>query len=299
MSEYLSRDNPRLCELEEWHRPDTLLDTRQWESFAAGIDIQNFRGEPGYLSQLWNMSEERYQNTYDYLIHLGLEDEIRKLGEDGAFGAITFRRKETGLPFSRDLIDSLLEIRFLKETLSLFWSFAAPFRVLDIGAGYGRFAYRLCQSHPLVQVGCTDAIPLSLFLCEYYLKYREIYRSAIYLPERTLPGDKRDAILQGPQDYIMACNHYSFSEMPLASVEFWLKLCAEMNILYFFLVPHSGDLIHGHFVTSEPDGSHRNYLHLFEKYGYTCIEKQSKFPASWPKPLIYGTDYLLFKRGGV
>lgn len=298
MPDYLSRDNPRLIQLEDEYKRLGLFDISQWRAFSDSIDIQKFRGEPGYLSQMWfGMTEDRYQNTYDLAVHQGLEPMLKTLGEDDAFGAITFKRGNT--VFSRDLLDSVFEIGFLKDCLDLFWSFAVPFNVLDIGAGYGRFAYRLTQAHPLVKVVCTDGVPLSTFLCEYYLTYRKTYRSAIQLPELMPSPENGRPKLGNCDDFIAATNHYSFSEMPLASVRFWLKLCADLDILYFFLVPHSGNMVDAHFVTSEPDGTHLDYYPLFEEFGYKLIERRHKFPPNWPKPLIYNTEYLLLKRGGV
>jgi hypothetical protein len=90
---------------------------------------------------------------------------------------------------------------------------------------------------------------------------------------------------------------YSFSEMPLSAVKFWLDLCADLNIKYFFLVPHAGDLIHPHFVTSEPDGSHLDYYPLLEQHGYKLIRQQPKFPRDLAPQMIYSTDYLMWQRG--
>jgi hypothetical protein len=46
-------------------------------------------------------------------------------------------------------------------------------KALDIGGGYGRFAYRLTTAFPGSLAYCVDAVPVSTFLCEYYLRYRD------------------------------------------------------------------------------------------------------------------------------
>ncbi len=137
----------------------------------------------------------------------------------------------------------------------------------------------------------VDAVPLSTFLCDFYLKYR---RS---LGRHT---DNMQAIplteLERIRGVDVAVNAYSFSEMSLSAVNFWLHLCADLGVKYFMLVPHSPDFIHPYFVTSEPDGSHLDYFSSFEFHGYKLIRQQPKFPRELAPSLIYSTDYCLFAR---
>lgn len=288
----LSRDDERLKQLEIEYAKLNLVPVSAWKEWAQGIDIQNFRAEHGYMAQMWNMTEGRYQNTYDYALSLGMDDMLKYLGEDGAFGCVTFERD--GVKFSRDLLDSAFEIRFLEENLGLrSYGYAGP-NVLDIGAGYGRFAHRLVQWRPEgTYVDCVDAVPLSTYLCRYYLQYRGVHGSSCSVPLHKL--GVYNAGLSWPID--LACNMQSFSEMPLAAVDFWLGLCAAMNIPYFFLEPHSGDLVHPHYVTTEVDGTRGDYYPLFAKHGYKLKVQQPKFPRDLAPNLIYATDFLLFERG--
>lgn len=286
----LSRDNPRLLELEEAYAKLNYFENSLWKTWVDHIDIQNFRGEPGYLSQMWQMTPERYQNTLHYAIDQGLRHDIEMLGEDGAFGCITFNEdmgaSEDDIVYSRDLLDSVCEIQFLRETLG-FKDTDEP-TLLDIGAGYGRLAYRWLQAMPFAYVFCCDAIPLSTFLCNFYLNYRIPHMESATIPLHELSRLQRADV---------ACNIHSFSEMPLSAVRFWLSFCADLNIPNLFLVPHAGDLIHPHFVTSEADGSHLDYFHLFAEHGYKLKVQRPKFPRELAPRLIYSTDYLLFERG--
>ena len=87
---------------------------------------------------------------------------LERLKEDGLFGALTFPFDEN-MVLSRDLLDSVSEITFLEETISI--SKRDQLKVLDIGAGYGRFAHRLSASLPAIgKVICTDAVAESTFL---------------------------------------------------------------------------------------------------------------------------------------
>lgn len=280
MTSELSRDNPRLLELIDAYSKVDLFEQSVWKDWANNIDITKFRSEIGYMAQLWNMTPERYQNTFDYAVSLDMGDLLMRLGEDGAFGAVTFERD--GFKFGRDLLDSAFEIKFIQETIG------APLAVLDIGAGYGRLLHRLSQENPAGMYMGIDGVPLSTFLCEYYVKYRGCDMSTLVVPlneyENIHTAD-------------LAINTQSFSEMPLSAVEFWIKMCADMEIRYFFLEPHSADLIHPHFVTSEPGGGNKDYYHLFEKYGYKLMVQQPKFPRDLAPMMIYSTDFLMFKRG--
>jgi SAM-dependent methyltransferase len=292
----LSRDNPRLIELTEAYAKLNLFEQSVWKDWANNIDITKFRGEIGYMAQMWSMTPERYHNTFNYLASIGLEKELARLGEDGAFGAVTFDvdhgASEDDITISRDLIDSAVEIKFLRDALDLHDGSAGT--VLDIGAGYGRFAHRFLRTFPESMVYSTDGIPLSTFVCEYYLKYRlrqGKYRYDVVSLDRIVNAEPFMNRIH------LATNMQSFSEMPLSAVDFWLGLCAAMDIRYFFLEPHSADLIHPHYVTSEPGGGNKDYYPLFEKYGYKLKVQQPKFPRDLAPSLIYSTDFLLFERG--
>ena len=74
---------------------------------------------------------------------------------------------------TRDLPDSVAELNFLERHLAISQRTAVV--VLDIGAGYGRLAYRSVVALPLIErYLCTDAVPVSTFNCEHYLRYRGV-----------------------------------------------------------------------------------------------------------------------------
>lgn len=289
----LRRDNPRLLELEAAYRDLKLpFQNSLWREFSDSIDIQNFRGEPGYLSQRWGgMTDDRYLASYDYLRHDETLDSFRHdmgYGDRPDFGVVAIRSDAAYI--TRDFIDSCIEIGFLWDILH--WSPGDAIRVLDIGAGYGRFAYWLTRVFPVWSVDCVDAVPISTFLCDFYLKYRGVKSDT-----RSIPLHKMNQLENSTRGISVACNMQSFSEMPLAAVQYWLDLCVDLGIRIFFLEPHAGDLIHPHFVTSEVDGSHLDYYSEFERHGYKQIARMSKFPQSEPGKYIYNTDLIMFERG--
>ena len=97
----------------------------------------------------------------------GRRGAARAAAEDGAFGCWTTDVPGRG-KLSRDRLDSVSETLFLERQLNVL---SRPgIRILDIGAGYGRFAYRMAQAHSsLADYCCVDAVPESTFLSEYYL----------------------------------------------------------------------------------------------------------------------------------
>jgi SAM-dependent methyltransferase len=288
----LTRDNPRLIELEQAYAKLNLFDHSLWKTWADQIDITRFRGENAYLAQMWMMTEERYRNTLHYALDLGYRHMIESLDEDDAFGCVTFTEdmgaNEDDIVYSRDLLDSVFEIKFLREALG-YTDKSLPI-VFDIGAGYGRFAYRFSQAMDKSYVYCFDAVPLSTFLCQFYLQYRNCEKRA-----RVIPLHMIDTWEFPHVD--LACNMYSFSEIPLSAVNFWLDFCADLNVRHFYLVPHAPDLIHPAYLTTEPDGSHLDYYPLFERHGYKLKVQRPKLPIYMSNQLIYNTSYLLLERG--
>ncbi|MFX0093610.1 MAG: hypothetical protein ACFFBD_17800, partial [Candidatus Hodarchaeota archaeon] len=103
-----------------------------------------------------------------------------KTVEDGDFGAITFKVGDYCI--SRDLMDSINEMYFLNETISL--SQIKNINILDIGAGYGRLAHRMLECfHNIQNYFTVDAIPESTLLCQFYLDYRRCDKAkTILLP---------------------------------------------------------------------------------------------------------------------
>jgi len=130
---------------------------------------------------------------------------LEKLGEDGAFGAVTFVLADKTV--SRDLLDSVGEIYFLERHIGLS-SWAGGPTVLDIGAGYGRLAYRMVTAFPNVRsYVCTDAVSASTFVCEFYLRFRgvDVNAKAVALDEI------QDELKRNPPD--IAVNIHGFSGM--------------------------------------------------------------------------------------
>ena len=251
--------------------------SRFWQGHARTIRADAFRGNDQYL---WQPDHYPYEAIWQRLVMDGAEcDRLRAMGEDGAFGCRVWDCN--GYAVSRDLLDSLLEIRFLERNLPRFGIKG----LLDIGAGYGRLAHRLGQTHPELGVLCTDAVEVSAECCRVYREHR---RGAwgIVPPER-VPWGLVD----------VAVNVHSWSECTRDEVAGWMGQLAENGVRYLFVVPHdagfstsaaydAGVLPEQRDGTPPPENEFRSVI---EAHGYRAVAQAS--------PEFDGRHYFLFRRG--
>jgi len=301
-AEALRADHPRLAELTRRYREldSPLARVALWtDALVATADLCQFRGDNPYVHQLRgrNLNELGYALSYycirrsDPIERLGLFD---RLDEDGLFGVHTFTLE--GRRVSRDLLDSVLELAFLDRHLGL--AGPAVRTILDIGAGYGRLAHRAVTAFPeTVRYLCTDAIPTSTFLCEYYLGFRGIVGGPGGRPgdrARVVPLDELEsAVAPGTVD--VAVNIHSFSECTPAAIEGWLAFLDRKRVGHLMVVPNA--------VTSAgPDGitmltnEGHDFSRIVRQHGYTLVASEPKFP----EPVVqeYGLSpdcHLLFR----
>ena len=266
-SEHLRRDNPRLLELKRaYERVELPVMVRsKWKDGRVERDLQleSFRGDNVYVWQYRQFADSARLRFYLSLLDVRAQDHLRLLErshEDGAFGCWTFRYSDDRA-LSRDLLDSVVEINHLEQQLGI--SARETFHVLDIGAGYGRLAHRMCEAFATnVTYDCIDAIPESSFLCEYYLAHRGLEGRARSVPMHEW-GDLR-------QTYDLAVNIHSFSESPRVAIRWWLDLLREKRIPNLLIVPNDD----GRFLSSEPDGSKCDFLPDVLEAGYRLIDSR-------------------------
>lgn len=280
---HLSRDNPLLRDLKKRYAAATNLQHSFWAPWEEQVNLLKFRGENDYVSQTYfRKNTRRYELTFAYVEvtdELGLLD---ILTEDRLFGAKVWEFVPDKL-VSRDLMDSIQEITFLQRLLD----FGAKdrFRVLDIGAGYGRFAHRFTTSFPGSWVTSIDAVATSTFLSDFYLKFRSCERADV------VPFDRVSDLKSGHYD--LATNIHSWSECTKQFIAFWLDRISDLKIPYLFIVPHSTTLS-----TVESDGSNLTYDDELERRGFKLVLKQRKFNRSKyiDQMGIFPADYRLYKR---
>lgn len=270
-AEALRPDHPRLRQIQEAYAgADAAVRTHsRWSSDRLDhwLDLTRFRGDNAYI---WHYREGRRISELKYLVfaqdvrhrdHAGLLD---RLGEDGAFGCWTYTFD--GLPrLSRDLLDSVNELLFLDDVLGVLGG-AAP-RVLDIGAGYGRLAHRYVTACAgVADYACTDAVAPSTFVCEHYLRHRELTPIA-----RAVPLTEVDDLEPGSFD--LAANVHSWSECPIEAIRWWLAQLARLEIPHLFVVPNERE----GFTSLEADGARLDYRSVIEAAGYRLVRDEPAF----------------------
>ena len=290
---YLTRNNPRLRDLEKRYAAlDTpIIDPSLWSSSftrSAEIDLAHFRGE----TYVWQHRDYNfpihYWVTTKYLQSIDSLGLFAKLQEDELFGCYNFTACKHRV--SRDLLDSMSEILFLERVLSI--SKIPNLQILDIGAGYGRLAHRLVQGVPnLDKVFCTDAVPESTFLCDYYLRYRGVADKAV-----VVPLDQLDSGLRGARISI-AINCHSFSECTLQTISAWLTALDKHQVQYLMIVPTAlrdgGRTLY----TTEKEGNPLDFLPTLTGRGWKRIELQPKYGDSEVQRFgVTPTFYHLFAR---
>ena len=153
-----------------------------------------------------------------------------------------------------------------------------PVTLLDIGAGYGRLAWRMDQAFGGFSGSSrpTPSLP-STFLCDYYLRFRGAKNAA------AVPLDEVDTLLaRTPVD--VAINVHSFSECRPEAVEWWVARLARHEVRHLFVVPNAGSS-EGK-VCQGPDGT--SIEPIFERHGYRAIAREPRY--SDPFVQAHGLD---------
>lgn len=293
---YLSVRNPRLHQLRERYRGHPAASHSKWtpDFVRETVDLRLFRRDNSYVYQTRHgITDAVYVLTAYHTKQIDRLGLWRRLTEDGAFGChlVDFNGERL---VSRDLLDSIIEIIFLEECLTI--SSRGHVRFLDVGAGYGRLAHRLCEAFPHVaDVMCADAVPESTFLSEFYLRFRGLEGCA-----RVVPLDEvEQVVVRSPPD--VASNIHSFSEMPVDAIAWWVGLLARAGVRWLVIAPNTGERL----VTTEPplgradrgELPRRDFSGVLESAGYRLRVKRPKYgsASSLQAHGLFPTWYFLFE----
>lgn len=230
-----------------------------WDIHQHEIIMDKFRGPDQYLSHGLPLN-----GMIDYIKSIGREDWLDICRDDDAFGCPI--QMIDGRAVSRDLTDSVVEIDWLSRMIpDAEWN-----NILDIGAGYGRTAYRMHQLYPNKKVTCTDDVEVSFALCNKYLQFRNV-KSPI-LTKNQLPTDVQ---------YDLALNIHSWPECKNADINWWLDWLVANKVPRLFVIPHlDRDMLSGEGRSFKPD---------ILAHGY-------EVEAHWYGPDCWQRDFYLFKR---
>jgi putative sugar O-methyltransferase len=267
---YLTKDDSRLRELEEaYARVEGPVTTPTvWTAdHIRAIDLQRFRADDAYLWQHRgrDMNEMSFALAYYYLKTMDRLRLFDRIGEDRSFGVNLFEVVE-GRLVTRDLLDSVAELNFLERHLAI--SQRASLVVLDIGAGYGRLAYRSLAALPAIErYLCTDAVAVSTFICEHYLRYRGVDARAQVIPLHEIRATLRQYRVD------LAINIHSFSECRVEAIAWWMALLREHSVPHLMVVPN---VVGTDGVTMfTTDGE--NFSRVLTDHGYHLLARDPKY----------------------
>ena len=265
---YLTPDNPRLIDLQRRYGAfhSDVTSPLVWnDRHVRAEDIAYFRGDNAWLWQTRGKNSNllAYAISFYYLKSMDALRLFDKVAEDENFGNFVF--SIDGRRVSRDLLDSIAEIYFLHRHLKL--GSRTGFRILDVGAGYGRLAHRVVTALSGVEkYYCADAVAVSTFVSEYYLQFRHVDKATV------IPLDEIETTLK-EQRVDLAVNIHSFSECQISAIEWWVQLLSKHHVKYLMIVPNwsvgRGDRL----LTN--DG--RGFLTLLERHGYRTIVSEPKY----------------------
>jgi len=271
-----SRTDPRLLQLEQAYSQLNYFDQSLWTTHQQLFDITQFRNDGAYVGQTAPDQQAKYRAMFDYVVSIDTEDYLHKLTEDGAFGCLTYDFHHPADPIdammcvSRDLLDSIMEIYFVRWALSLEGS-DMPRNWLDIGAGYGRLAHRLTSLFDNVLMILTDAVPVSTYLSEFYSTYRGFEDTTLVVPlDEVQHLDPKEEFL----GIEIASNIHSWSEITSSAINWWLDRLVEWEVPYLFVVPHDA-----RWVCVEKDGRIGEFRSLILNHGYQLMAERPKYPA--------------------
>lgn len=275
---WLRPDHARLIELQQRYRafdPQVTTPWRWTESRLPPEDLLHFRGDNAFVWQMRRLNQNplTYALCY-YAVKAGdAEGLLDRLDEDGAFGAHHFTIDDRLV--SRDLIDSVREIQFLIRHAGLG---ERSRNILDIGAGYGRLAYRLDQAMgDRLRTFTTDAFAPSTFVSEYYLRHRQAASATV------VPLDEVEALLAGTQ-IDLATNIHSFSECAMEAIAWWVERLARHKVRHLMIVPNEGSS--GGARCERGDG--KDFEPILAGFGYRALVREPRYP----DPIVqqYGID---------
>ena len=184
--------------------------------------------------------------------------------------------------------NSILEISFLDRHLGLARLRGSPCST----SGPGMAALRTASRPPSPgrrKILCTDAVPESTFLCEYYLDFRGVADRTEVVPldeiGTRLPTDRID----------VATNIHSFSECPLSAVEWWLDAIVGARVRYLMVAMECA----GRLLTTEPNGAHIDLMPAIRSRGFRPVAVESKYegaPSLQRLGIARDTYMFLFER---
>lgn len=260
---YLNIMNNLIIKYNEFYKDNNfnLLPT-VWDSNTNYIKQSfnmSFRGDNAYVWQCQLGDDKNiYTEYYKIIKQIDTDCFLEKTKEDSSYGCISFEIEN--IKISRDLLDSILEIYYLKNIFPNL----EKMNLLEIGAGYGRLCKRFLDCFPNSKYFITDAIPQSTFFSKIYLgKTNEDKIINLFDIENRIKELNID----------IAINIHSFPECNIMDIEWWVKLLYTNKVKYIFYVPNNPNSNPEYM----PSGNNDSIYDVYIKYGYKVKDFKNLF----------------------
>ena len=218
----------------------------------------NFRGENAYVWQeRLGDNKKTYIEYYKIIKSIDKDNLLNKTFESGSYGCKSY--DFDNIKISRDLLDSILEIYFLKS----FFPKLNELSLLEIGGGYGRLCKRYLDCFPDSKYYITDAIPQSTIFSKIYLNEKKDSVINLYDIQEKIKSLKID----------IAVNIHSFPECNIKDIEWWIKFIYSNKIKYIFYIPNHPKSTPNFM----PSNTGESILNLFNKYNYNVKHFKNMF----------------------
>lgn len=202
-----------LAQLKRQYAAHPLGELGYWKKWQETVikAMPNFAANYLYLAQGYERGE--YERVAEVLWNRG-HRASPACTKDAEYGAMVVETKALG-PVTRSFLDSEIELDFLGRHVDI----KAPMYVLDVGAGYGRFAAALATVNPNSTISCVDAVPISTYLQRQYTKdFKHIHVHGLDFMDNRV-------------DMTLVVNIHSWSECNIEQVKRWLD---RMDCDYLF-----------------------------------------------------------------
>lgn len=287
--DYLNINNPNLQSLQnEYLKFDNkVTQPLIWdENYIKDENILFFRGDNAYIRQIHPSRNNilSYALTTYYALKIDYLNLFSILEEDEYFGnyCLTIANRL----ISRDLLDSIIEIYFLEKHLNII-SQNRKLNILDIGAGYGRLAHRTLIATPNIsKYFCADAVAISTFISDYYIKFRKLDDKGIVVPLHNVIDILKDNAID------IAINIHSFSECTLTAIDWWISLLRKYDVRYLMIVPNGDEQMGKLLLTVRGE----DFMEIVSKHGYKLVVKNPKYDDPIVQKFgLYPTYHYLFE----
>ena len=218
-----------------------------WEDWQEIVrrSLPNFAASPIYVQQR-SQSQDEFERAAEECAALANNYDPYGKVRDEEFGALVRTTKAMGR-ITRMWIDSNIEIDFVTRHVG------CDFRMLDIGAGYGRLAVPMSTFAKAYY--CVDPVPISVEICTGYC--------ARFAPDvQVLPV--AELLSEAPTMKIdMAINIHSWNECSIAQIRRWLSVLDELRVPLLFTVSN-GQISGGRSAYSSWGGRGESWRPLLE-----------------------------------